>query len=852
MKNLISLLLSPLPAVRAGWMLVTALLTLVSVDHVIRERKLPPHPYVKATMPLQEELRQHTEPVQGRLFIYFVDSLRFDYAVNPELMPHLNALLPQSVWGRVTPCATNMTVHCVEAAFSGIDRSTVLAFGEDFNPQKSKNKTSWFFQMKNRGARITAVSDYVIPTLYSGALTENYVYPKGTSQRFLVNKALSQFSRPDTNVTIVHLLGPHDDGQTFGSNSPQYRSQLKEVDELLGHVVSRLSPTDSLMVMGDHGMDDDGRHMYNMDVPTFYLYRGPDFARGVRRDIHLLSHTFFLTVLFRLPFYPEYQGDFHWDAFQESVQQLYGDPAVRSLSRPVMPARIHVSRGYFVRFCMLALLWILGLGLLLQSPVSPVSLRLGIPWAVASTVLLFLGWFWALFLLQAVMGVHLLRQSPARPKLPVFLVLGIFLAGWGVFRGFTYHAFDMAVHEVRIFFTYAFYLLELGAGIFLYTLLFRPADWRRRLWGGSIAALMLAPLLHYPSLYAYGYLRSLPFFASVHFFASALLFLDSRLPFDGRRERADAVLMSLAAGLLLLPQYSMFVENFRIFDFPRLPHREGSFLNAAIVFFPYALAVAAAARLLRIERRTLGFLLPAALLPFAAWVWGGRLSFFLYGIVFLALIVYWNIKIKIFSPGLQWFIAFLGVEFSLSYAYSFSFQVFYQIQMLLICGFALLEEARLLEKHAPDLPRAGLFVPGAALVLLSFIAFFGIRTCGIDFRFALAWFPNMFETLWFLVFGATVVKYFAPAFLLAGFEAARGRKWSLAVLMRWSAFLVWAILPMLVTLLLLRESVPLVVDTLEESMYLAGVLLLALTLTALPTRAFWPRPKVPDNGGSAC
>ncbi len=839
--------LSPLPFVPAFWLLVTALLTLVTVDHVIRERKLPPHPYVQATAGLQQELAKRTEPVQGRLFIYFVDSLRFDYAVDPRLMPRLNELLPQGVWGRVTPCSTNMTVHCVEAAFSGIDRSTVLAFGEDFNPQKSKLKTSWFFQMKNRGARITAVSDYVVPTLYSGALAESHVYRKGTSQKMLVEKALEQFAHPETNVTIVHLLGPHDDGQTFGSDSPQYRAQLKEVDELLGMVAARLSPSDSLLVMGDHGMDDDGRHMYNMDVPTFYLYRGPDFARGLRRDIHLLSHTFFLTVLFRLPFFPEYQGDFHWDAFVPAVQQHYGDETARALSRPVLPARIHVSREYFARFAVLGLLWLAGT-LLLQLPFSPVPARMAALWAVPAVVLLYVGWFWALALLQALAALALLR--PARPRLrtPSFWLLGLALLSWGIARGATYHAFDQAVHEVKIGFTYAFYGLELLIGILLYSLIFRPENWRRRLWGGSLAAMAVSPLLHYPSLYAYGYLRSLPFFMSVHFFAAFLLFLDPAGPPGSRREKWSAAGLALLAGLSLLPQYSMFVENFRIFDFPLLPHHEGSAWNAAAAFVPYALSVGIAAWRLHLSRRELAFLLPLSILPFASWVWGQALPAAVFGIALLGLIVFWNTKIRRISASLQWFIAFLGIQFFLSYAYIFSFQVFYQIQMLLLCGFALLEESRLLEQHEPGLPRAGLALPGVALILLSYIAFFGIRTCGIDFRFALAWFPGLFETLWFLVFGATVVKYFAPVFLLEAFAASRSQEFPAPILARWGAFLTWAAMPLLVTLLLLRESVPLVVDTLEEAMYLAGVLLLALAAAALPVHAFRPREIQGDAG----
>lgn len=841
MKKLILRLYSPFSFPSAFWLLITALLTLISVDHVIRKRKLPEHPYVKATAPLHKELAKRTEPVQGRLFIYFVDSLRFDYAINPTFMPRLSALLSEGVWGRVTPCSTNMTVHCVESAFSGIDRSTVLAFGEDFNPQKSKHKTSWFFQMKNRGAHITAVSDYVIPTLYSNALSEIYVYPKKTSQHFVVNKALSQFSRPQTNVTIVHLLGPHDDGQTFGSNSPQYRAQLAEVDALLGVVVDRLAPTDHLLVMGDHGMDDAGRHMYNMDVPTFYLYRGPAFAQGVRRDIHLLSHTFFLTVLFGLPFYSDYQGDFHWDAFVETVVQPYGDATVRALSRPVQPARIHIHRNDVVRFVILALLWFLGLGLLLQHQPSILPVRGIASWAVVSVVLLYLGWFWALSFLQAVMAMLLLRSYFRLSHIKILFFVAAVLCGWGIFRGATYHAFDLAVHEVKIFFTYGFYVLELVAGVLVYAQLFQPANWRQKLWGGSWIALMLAALLHYPSLYAYGYLRSLPFFVSIHFFAVALMYLDSNFPFQNRNEKRGAVLLALTAGMMLLPQYSMFVENFRIFDFPKLPHHEGSFWNTIAVFIPYAVTVIAALRLLHVEKRASVLLLLLSLIPFATWVWGSVVSPFVFGITFVATIIYWNIKIRSISPAIQWFIAFLVIQFLLAYAYNFSFQVFYQIQMLLICGIALLEETRLIPHSISSELQSTLAVVGAGIILLSFIAFFGIRTCGIDFRFALAWFPGLFETLWFLVFGATVIKYFAWFFLLKAFETVRQRTFTLGALRRWSAFLIWAILPMLVTLLLLRESVPLVVDTLEEGMYLAGVLLLVLVVSVVPVHAFMSR-----------
>jgi len=836
MKRLLSPLFSPSPVIPALWLLLTGLLTLVTVDHVIRERRLPPHPYVKATPDVQRRMAKEPLPPGNRVFIYFIDSLRFDYATDPALMPTLNRLLPESTWGEVIPCATNMTVHCVEAAFSGIDRSTVLAFGEDFNPQKSKHKTAWFFQMKNRGAHIAAVSDYVIPTLYPGAIAQSHVYKKGASQKKLVEKALEYFSDPRNTVTIVHLLGPHDDGQTFGSDTPQYRAQLKEVDDLLADVVARLRPTDTLMIMGDHGMDDEGKHMYNMHVPTFHLYRGPDFTPGLRRDIHLLSHTFFLSVMFRLPFHDDYQGEFFWEAIREPVRALYGPEEARALHRAVEPGRLRITPEYAVRFGLLGALWVLGLLLLLAPASSPVPTRIGAPWGVVSVALLYVGWFWPLVALLAGMGGWLAR--PAWRNRGAWAVTAGLLA-WGVARGLGYRRFDLAVHEIRIFYTYGFYLLELAAGIGLYAWWFRDRTWRERLWGGSLVAMAIAPFLHFPSLYAYGFLRTTPFFLSVHLGATALWFLGPAGPAgSSRRERWAAAALPLIAALMLLPQYSMFVENFRIFDFPLLPHREGAGWNMAYSLVPFLLSAFFAARQTHLSRAKLAWAIPAFLATPVFWLWGNHLSPFVYAGLFWGLLALWFVPTRWFPGGCKWLTTFFWTQWLLSYMFAFSLQVFYQIHLLFVCAFALLEASRALEARRPDAPRGLLAVPAVALVLLSFTAFFSVRTCGIDFRFGLAWFPNLFETLWFLVFGATLVKYYAPVFLLKALEASQHRALPIPGLLRWGTFLAFAVLPMLVTMLIISEPVPLVVDTLEEGMYLLGVSLTLLITAALPVGSF--------------
>ncbi len=823
-------LFRPFGAIVSLLLLLTGLAFLVSTDHVIRERKLPPHPYVLAGSDIQTRLREDPPPHGNRLFIYFVDSLRFDYALNPELMPHLNRLLPESTWGLAVPCATNMTVHCVEAAFSGIDRSSILAFGEDFHPKRSKHSTGWFFQMKNRGAHIAAVSDYVIPTLYPDALAEKHEYRKGASQRKLVEMALGYFANPANTVTIVHLLGPHDEGQIHGSNTPQYRAQLREVDDLLRDITATLSPKDTLFIFGDHGMDDEGKHTYNTYAPTFYLYRGPDFTPGLRQDIHLLSHTFFLSVLFRLPFFPDYQGDFYWNAFQPEIRDIYGPEEIRSLAREKTSDRIQLPAGKILRFGVLILLWFAGFVLLFGESREPPK-RVGIPWAIGSIALLHFGWIWPLLVSLGGMAAWMLVHNRPKGTTVWLAALGIFITG--VIRGVSYRPFDMAVHEMRIFYTYGFYFLELALGYALAGFLFAPRNWRERLWQGTLLAGLIVPVLHFPSLYAYGFLRSLPFFLTAHLAASLLWIAGPEGPVAGHKKPLLTGLTG-ACILLLIPQHSMFVENFRIFDFPLLPHREGATWNMAYALVPFTLTSAfllARARLGVRGMTAAGLLVTAAA---STWLLGEHLSPFFYAGLFGTIVLWWVVPIPSLPGSVRHLVAFAGTQMLLAYMYSFSLQVFYQVNLVFLVAFTLLE----LQRHIGHEAKGLIAIMGLFLMVLSFVVFFSFRTCGIDFRFALAWFPNLFETLWFLVFGATVLKYFSPAFLLAAQEATFGRKLPFDPLLRFGFLLTWLLLPLLLTLLVLSEKVPLIVDTLEEGMYLLGVPLMLLLTRALPVFAF--------------
>jgi hypothetical protein len=824
LKAFIDNLAARVGAAFLAWVFLAGLFTAYYVDHRVRERKAPVHPYIERTAAVQQGLARERRHSTNRLFILFVDSLRFDYAMNARLMPTLNKLRESgALWGRVKPCLSNMTVHCVEAAFSGLDRSSVLSFAEDFHPTSSADSQVWPHLMAAWGYTLRAACNYVVYRLYADALADVFSVERGqpgADSESLAAKALAYFDQPDTTAAILYLFAPHDVGQMHGTVCPQFLREMTSADDILAQVLEHLKPTDSILVFGDHGMNDRGQHNYAQDVPTFYLYKGPEILDHGRQDISLFSHQFFLNVLFRLPFAPQYQGETYFEHIDPKVAALYGAADELALKRETTAAAFTVTSEDYAVLVLVLLACFLGWHVLAQGPrnrrflphlpallLVPAGVGLGQPWASAA--------------LLCVTPVMMMRRVPGFRSVAGLLLL----AGLGA-KAFLYEPFDDLVHEARLITWFFFYTAYFLAGFFGWRKLFpEHSDPGSRVMAGGVTTAACLILFHYPTVYGFGTLRGM---------AIALLAVMVGGVWRSRRGGGGVLRFLLAAFLLLFiaTQYGVFVENFRVVFFYFFPPEESGWhvQLAAAWTFVAALAVAAySLGALSSNLRTalaLGLIAAGLAVMFQVVAVPGWLQ----ATLSLAAVVLVVLRCFVAVSWLTPFVLFFLLELTMVFVFEFSYPILFQLNgFVAAAGILWLCFGRKAGPH-PLLRHGALFL----FAVMTLFVTIGFRTLGLDFKFASRWFSEDYVKLWFLIFIITMIKYSLPLLLVSFFRLGEETDNRFAPINLVAAALL-VLVPFLAALYVAQPAFTLVVDTLEELIYNLSMMLLMAFATVTVT-----------------
>jgi hypothetical protein len=243
----------------------------------------------------------------GRVFILLLDSLRYETAIAPELMPHLSRLRSSGVWARVNASYNAITVPCLRAAFTGHDDVSVLGFVQNFLRGDAAIE-SCFSQFAAAGLRTAAFSDGSFDQ-FGAAIGPSFtstlsLHSPGVEDHDdeAVRRALALFHEGTHAMVIVHVRYTDYAAHQYGVGAPGYRRDFQRADRLVALANAAVAPADTLVIMGDHGHSPEGAHTLGQDVPTFALYRGPRFARGHDLGtIPLMSHRWFLSEIFNQP-----------------------------------------------------------------------------------------------------------------------------------------------------------------------------------------------------------------------------------------------------------------------------------------------------------------------------------------------------------------------------------------------------------------------------------------------------------------------------------------------------------------------------------------------------------------------
>jgi hypothetical protein len=253
--------------------------------------------------PSAQQNAQH--PGHPRLFVFLVDSLRFQTATDPSLMPHLSAMRERSVHAKVLSSRDAVTVSAIREMFTGRERFLAFGFVRDFVTGR-ESVESIFTQTREANIATSVYPPYAFEQFANDIppepIDENFFDRDFDRQNLWVRQGLKSFVSGDKDFVVSHIVYSDRVAHDNGVFAPEYKDTFRKVDELVAELDSMIDPKDTLVIAGDHGHTDNGRHSLGLDVPTFTIYRGAAFSQGVDLGtIPITEHRYLMSWGLGLP-----------------------------------------------------------------------------------------------------------------------------------------------------------------------------------------------------------------------------------------------------------------------------------------------------------------------------------------------------------------------------------------------------------------------------------------------------------------------------------------------------------------------------------------------------------------------
>ncbi len=434
-------------------------------------------------------------PPEGRIYILLLDSLRYETAMDPAIMPNLAALRAESAWARVMPGFNASSAAAIRTAFTGRENAAVLAFVSTFF-KTDAGVESIFHQLAAAGYRTAAYSTGFFKQFGAGIAYEKrllYRCPPELEDA-TVDEALAALNRGDYDIIVSHIGYTDTAAHDNGIGRPAYNAAFRRADALIPRIRARLPAGATLVVLGDHGHDELGRHGFGTDYATLGVYCGPAFRRGFSLGtITLPSHRYLLSKAAGLPLRAEgYAGQYLPEALA-----VHGNERAALLAEVrSAPDRAAWPAGLWTCLALLFSLW-LNLAARGWSPLNFDGARMLAPWLALfplalSGVIQPVAMGAALLLVLVITG----RGVPAGriaawvggPALGALAFLG-----WG----YVLWALRPELHALAAGTLTAFWLTAIAAAAV-------GGLSRRWRWALPAGLLATAALLAFPTNYAYG------------------------------------------------------------------------------------------------------------------------------------------------------------------------------------------------------------------------------------------------------------------------------------------------------------------------------------------------------------
>ncbi|KAM3720914.1 GPI ethanolamine phosphate transferase [Dirofilaria immitis] len=215
-----------------------------------------------------------------RVVVVLIDALRYDFAAPSQI--HLNSsskaylghfstisrLLndhrESAVLMHFHADAPTTTMQRLKALTTG-SLPTFIDIGSNF-ASTAILEDNWIDEIISTNRSIVMLGDDTWVSLYPKQFIRKYHLPSfditdlHTVDQMILNNLYNELTKSDWTVLIAHFLGVDHCGHKYGPDHPEMSKKLKQMNEMLAKVVDSLDDSTLLLVMGDHGMTNNGDH----------------------------------------------------------------------------------------------------------------------------------------------------------------------------------------------------------------------------------------------------------------------------------------------------------------------------------------------------------------------------------------------------------------------------------------------------------------------------------------------------------------------------------------------------------------------------------------------------------------
>jgi hypothetical protein len=260
-----------------------------------------------------------------RLIVFWLDGLSAIEVEEQGIIPRLAARAGSGLRGRARCCADAISVPCLTAMVTGVDRFSLFGMLRNFGSIRIP-RGNLIDVLRKRGLRVGYIGEPLIGTAM-GDLDWVVVRREPDDLR-AIEDGLAALDRERLDLLFIQLNEPDEFGHRLGPSSPEFQDSMARLDEALDRVVSRLGPGEHAAVLGDHGHTAGGRHFTGLDVPTFAMFFGPRFARPLAHPMTVADYGSLWAAVFGVEF-----GQADWVR-----RYLAGEAVTAPAEPPFIPA----------------------------------------------------------------------------------------------------------------------------------------------------------------------------------------------------------------------------------------------------------------------------------------------------------------------------------------------------------------------------------------------------------------------------------------------------------------------------------------------------------------------------------